>query len=140
MADKINHPPHYNYGKYEHIEVVENWKLGYHLGNATKYVMRAAYKGDTLDDLKKSRWYLTRTIEKPHYGFVWFPFHSDMSSRFNVEDVADDWTNGDELLRTVIVEIGHASVNPQDCEEFVTRLMLARDSLDKRILKEALDT
>ena len=62
---EINHPKHYNKGSIESIDVIEDWKLGYHLGNCVKYICRAPHKGDTLADLKKARWYLTRYIE--HY-------------------------------------------------------------------------
>lgn len=60
--DSIDHPPHYNVGKIEAIDAIEDWKLGFHLGNVVKYVARAGHKGDVLDDLKKARWYLDRYI------------------------------------------------------------------------------
>lgn len=62
--DLVNHPPHYNAGKFEVIDVIEDWKLPYHLGNVVKYVARAEYKGERLQDLKKALWYLNRYIEK----------------------------------------------------------------------------
>lgn len=64
LSDIINHPPHYTFGKIEVIDVLEDWKLNYHLGNVVKYVARAEHKGNTLDDLKKARWYLDRYIRK----------------------------------------------------------------------------
>jgi hypothetical protein len=62
MADNIDHPSHYNAGKYEVIEVVEDWKLDFHLGNVVKYIARAPHKASELEDLKKARWYLNRKI------------------------------------------------------------------------------
>lgn len=62
--DLVNHPPHYNAGRFEVIDVIEDWKLPYHLGNVVKYVARAEYKGERLQDLKKALWYLSRYIEK----------------------------------------------------------------------------
>lgn len=65
--EAIDHPAHYNTGKIEPIDVIEDWDLGFHLGNAVKYIARAGHKGDTLVDLKKARWYIERairTIEK----------------------------------------------------------------------------
>ena len=43
MADSVNHPPHYGGegNPYECIAVIEAWGLGFHLGNAVKYVARA---------------------------------------------------------------------------------------------------
>lgn len=60
--DPVHKPAHYNHGAYEVISVIEDWKLGYHLGNVVKYVARAPYKGEEIQDLKKAAWYLQRKI------------------------------------------------------------------------------
>lgn len=62
-GDKINHPKHYTQGRIEVIEAIEDWNLGYHLGNVVKYVARSKYKGDEAGDLQKAAWYLQRHIE-----------------------------------------------------------------------------
>jgi uncharacterized protein DUF3310 len=62
--DLVNHPPHYTFGSIEVIDVLEDWNLGYHLGNAVKYIARSPHKGNELQDLQKARWYLNRYIEK----------------------------------------------------------------------------
>lgn len=62
--EKINHPAHYNMGKIEVIEVIEDWKLDFHLGNAVKYIGRAPHKGNEIQDLQKARWYLDRRIDQ----------------------------------------------------------------------------
>mgnify|MGYP003131355826 CR=1 FL=1 len=64
MKEKINHPSHYNSGNIEAIEVIEDWNLGFCLGNTIKYISRHAYKGSPLEDLKKAEWYLRREIKK----------------------------------------------------------------------------
>ena len=63
--DIINHPAHYTDGKFETIEAIESWRLGYHLGNAVKYISRAGKKSkDTeLEDLRKARWYIKRYLD-----------------------------------------------------------------------------
>ena len=61
MPDMIFRPPHYCHS-IETIDVIESWELGYHLGNAVKYISRAAHKGHFLEDLKKAQWYLARRI------------------------------------------------------------------------------
>lgn len=61
-SEKVNHPKHYNFGKYEVIDVVEDWQLGFNLGNSIKYIGRADHKGNKLEDLRKARWYLDREI------------------------------------------------------------------------------
>src|SRR5690606_16313645 len=62
MGDSVNHPPHYNAGRFEAIEVIEDWKLGFCDGNALKYIARWKHK-DGIKDLKKARWSVTRLIE-----------------------------------------------------------------------------
>jgi hypothetical protein len=61
--EAVNHPPHYGGDTtYEAIKVIEAWQLGFCLGNAVKYICRATFKGNTLEDLRKARWYLDRKI------------------------------------------------------------------------------
>ena len=60
----VNHPPHYNTGRIEVIDAIEDWRLGFCLGNAVKYIALAAHKGRELEDLKKAAWYLNREIER----------------------------------------------------------------------------
>ncbi len=63
MSDIINAPSHYIEGrKIEPIDVIEDWQLGFHLGNLLKYVSRAGRKGDAVTCLKKARFYLDRYI------------------------------------------------------------------------------
>lgn len=61
--ENVNHPKHYNTGKYEVIDVIEDWQLDFNLGNTIKYIARANHKGKTLEDLQKAQWYLTRAID-----------------------------------------------------------------------------
>lgn len=60
----VQHPSHYNAGKFEVIDVIEDWKLGFNLGNTVKYLARAEHKGKELEDLKKAAWYLLRRIRE----------------------------------------------------------------------------
>ena len=62
--DAVNHPSHYTRGKIEVIDFIEDQQLPYHLGNVIKYIARAGYKGDKLEDLKKAQWYLDRYINE----------------------------------------------------------------------------
>jgi hypothetical protein len=64
VSDLVNHPPHYTRGGIETIDVIEAWGLGFHLGNALKYIARAGHKGDALEDLQKARWYIDRAIAR----------------------------------------------------------------------------
>ncbi len=63
-TDPVERPAHYTFGKIEVIDAIEDWDLGFHLGNTVKYVARAGKKdpAKTIEDLKKARWYLDRKI------------------------------------------------------------------------------
>ena len=67
--NSVNRPAHYTEGrKYEPIDVIEDWKLGFCAGNALKYISRAGRKSSgslskkekTIEDIDKAIWYLQR--------------------------------------------------------------------------------
>jgi hypothetical protein len=63
--DLVSHPAHYTSGKIEVIDFIEDKKLGYHLGNACKYICRCQLKNggkDKVQDLRKAIWYIERQI------------------------------------------------------------------------------
>jgi hypothetical protein len=60
----VNHPSHYNRGKYEVIDVIEDWHLGFNLGNAIKYIGRCGHKDDPVQELEKAKWYIQREIDR----------------------------------------------------------------------------
>lgn len=69
--DMVNSPPHYNAGKIETIDkiedVVQNYESPVHAvlaANVIKYLDRAPLKGDYLESLKKAQWYLNRLVAK----------------------------------------------------------------------------
>jgi hypothetical protein len=64
MSEQVNHPQHYNAGKIEAIDVIEDWRLNFSLGCVVKYICRAEFKDSTLQDLEKAAWYLNREIER----------------------------------------------------------------------------
>ena len=64
MSEQIHHPQHYNPGKIEAIDVIEDWNLNFSLGCVVKYICRAEYKNSTIQDLEKALWYLTREVER----------------------------------------------------------------------------
>lgn len=53
VSNMVDHPAHYNKGKIEVIDFIEDQQLPFHLGNVVKYIARAGSKGDKLEDLKK---------------------------------------------------------------------------------------
>ena len=63
--DAVNNPIHYNTGRIECIEAIEESMsaeafAGYLKGNCMKYLWRYDYKGKPLEDLEKAQWYLTK--------------------------------------------------------------------------------
>ena len=65
MTDKVNHPPHYMSNGMEAIDVIEAFfHDNAYLANVFKYIARAGKKGDYLEDLRKSQFYLDREIER----------------------------------------------------------------------------
>jgi hypothetical protein len=62
--NNVDHPLHYNKGKYEAIEVIEDWQLGFHCGSAIKYIARHKHKESPKQDIEKAIWCLQRYLEK----------------------------------------------------------------------------
>ena len=63
--ETVNHPEHYLPGTYETINIIEAYSLGFHRGNALKYILRAGRKNSNVkEDLEKAIWYLQREMEK----------------------------------------------------------------------------
>jgi len=88
--DLVNHPPHYIGNGLQAIDVIEDWQLGFHLGNAAKYILRASRKGARVQDLEKAQWYISRAAV-----FGWCPFegslsHAEIAAAFHLPPVLSD--------------------------------------------------
>lgn len=66
FEEKVDHPSHYNAGKIEVIDFIEDQNLNFHLGNAVKYISRAGKKDPAKfrEDLEKAIWYINRELKK----------------------------------------------------------------------------
>lgn len=64
MSDNVNNPAHYNShpSGIECICITEH--MSFCVGNAIKYLWRADFKNDAIEDLKKARWYIDREIQR----------------------------------------------------------------------------
>ena len=69
--EMVNHPPHYNQGKFETIDIIEDIVAGYDdpveaylVGTTIKYLARANFKGAKKQDLEKAEFYLKRAIDR----------------------------------------------------------------------------
>lgn len=60
--EMVDHPSHYQGKRFEVIDIIEDYDLGFNLGNAIKYILRAGHKDAYEQDLKKAIWYLEREI------------------------------------------------------------------------------
>jgi len=60
----VNHPAHYTShpSGVECIAITEH--MNFCLGNAMKYIWRADLKHDSIEDLRKARWYIDREIAR----------------------------------------------------------------------------
>lgn len=67
MADNVNHPAHYETGKFECIDVMKETQgieatMNFCVCNALKYIYRHRNKNG-VEDIKKADWYLKEYIE-----------------------------------------------------------------------------
>lgn len=63
-SERVDHPSYYQ-GKIEVIDFIEDKELGFHLGNAIKYIARAGKKTpDAKEDIEKAIWYLERYLKQ----------------------------------------------------------------------------
>lgn len=67
MVDNVNHPAHYNTGKYESIDVMVETQgaaavKDFCICNAFKYIYRHRFKNG-VEDIKKAIWYLNKYVE-----------------------------------------------------------------------------
>ena len=68
MSEQVNHPEHYQTGKYECIEVMREIFTseqleGFCIGNAFKYLWRANNKEGFYTNIAKAAWYLNYLLE-----------------------------------------------------------------------------
>lgn len=110
---EVDHPAHYNRGAntiledgtalYEPIKVIDDWGLGFCLGNAVKYILRAPHKGTERQDLEKARWYLEHWIstETDQHDFYTDTLARALPPRCPPEAVAADWHLGSDLTEAL---------------------------------------
>lgn len=72
FKEAVNHPAHYmDESGVECIDIIEYMKFS--SGNAFKYIYRAGKKGETVEDLNKSIFYLNHAAKKGEINTL--PFH-----------------------------------------------------------------
>jgi len=101
-ADPVNHPSHYAAGRrFETIDVIEGWGLGFHVGNALKYLSRCGRKpgADEVQDIEKAAWYLQRWLD-----FVRI-FPGTANPTPEILPLLEDWSPQRPFVRRAIVGI-----------------------------------
>lgn len=109
-SSSIDHPSHYGgeNNPYETIKVIEEWLLGFHLGNALKYISRAGKKATSSEeeDLKKAVWYVERLIAGDGYQILG-PYggalfeQSEVYNESHLGDIAQAWKLSPSLTRAI---------------------------------------
>ena len=94
--DPVNRPAHYTEGRVvEVIDLVEDWDLGFCLGNAIKYLGRAGRKDPkkTIEDYEKTIWYINRHKKYGKFGITTIIRYIVRERReyWKIEDVIQDW-------------------------------------------------
>ena len=126
----VDNPSHYCGTKYQVINFIEDWGLGYCLGNVVKYICRAGkkYVGDKqkeLQDLKKAKWYLERRLEEHKNGVELDS--DDLNMNISIDDFAEDQKLN--YIRKKIIK----NVIDCICEEIDTKFYTALELLDTEI-------
>lgn len=88
---KIDHPKYYRAGGIEVIDVIEDWKLDFCLGNAIKYIARARAgkkSDDVRTDLEKAAWYIKRHWNGVKNGNI-RPIAAQTHTKYHMEDVCE---------------------------------------------------
>lgn len=93
QLDIINKASHYNVGKFEVIDVIEEFNLGFNIGNALKYIARAGKKDrlKTVEDLKKARYYIERELSLVEKHGIWRNAQLKVTEEDRVTDISHDW-------------------------------------------------
>lgn len=107
---KIDHPEYYKAGGIEAIDVIEDWKLDFCLGNAIKYIARAGKKSDDVKtDLEKAAWYIKYHAEGVKAGTV-PPIPLQKNTKYHAEDVCEAWGLFEDNLFIAVVNLYYGTV------------------------------
>ena len=134
--NSIDHPSHYTEGrKFETIEVIEDWDLGFRLGNALKYISRAGRKdpSKTVEDLRKAVFYIEREISSLEPSEVPFELVYEEVVEYlatpeaDVDDQALEYWDTDD---SYMFEPNVTAATEQDWEDFWIDDNISNDGYD----------
>ena len=131
---KIDHPEYYKTGGIEAIDVIEDWKLDFCLGNAIKYIARAGKKSDDVKtDLEKAAWYIKRHWDSVKNGNV-EQIPEQTHTKYHMEDVCEAWGITDDTLFFVMENLYSLAVpNKSDDSTYESNIEMAYACLNDYI-------
>ena len=131
---KIDHPEYYKTGGIEAIDVIEDWKLDFCLGNAIKYIARAGKKSDDVKtDLEKAAWYIKRHWDSVKNGNV-EQIPEQTHTKYHMKDVCEAWGITDDTLFFVMENLYSLAVpNKHDDSTYESSVELAYAQLNNYI-------
>lgn len=68
--EMVDGPSHYKGKSLECIDIIEDYKLNFCLGNAIKYILRCEKKGNKRENIEKAIWYLKREISDNNLSYT----------------------------------------------------------------------
>ena len=86
-------PEYYRRGSIQPWDFIRSQELNFHLGNVIKYVCRAGYKDDDIEDLSKALHYLSNEIEFRTSQRVQRSIPSKKLSESQIEEYAAEFNN-----------------------------------------------
>ena len=86
-------PSHYTRGSINVWDFIRDQELGFHRGNAIKYICRAGHKDNEIEDLEKAIHYLQNEIE--HLTTTGERVQRDLSS---FTHLFDEWESDSEMF------------------------------------------
>lgn len=99
MTERVNHPEHYNFSKFEVIDVIFDWTRDFCLGNALKYIARAGRKENEIEDLRKAKFYLQYFITNVNWDN--WSNRVEQPNKYPIKDVLEEWQLPSELSEVV---------------------------------------
>ena len=131
---KIDHPEYYRAGGIEAIDVIEDWKLDFCLGNAIKYIARAGKKSDDVKtDLEKAAWYIKRNWAGVKNENI-RPIEAQTHTKYHMEDVCEALGITDDTLFFVMENLYSLAVpNKSDDSTYESNIEMAYACLNDYI-------
>lgn len=101
MTDIVNHPEHYNLGKFEAFDVIlatlgYDETLSYCKGAALKYWLRHKRKGHDVEDIRKQKWYTDKYLDMIDHPEKYN--ETDTDEKKDIHDILRENVSLDDIL------------------------------------------